>query len=477
VLSTLVGWQTASGKTVITEADVMGGTVELVPVTSDVNYYYTVMVDGKVEYYFEDEIQNIVANVNSVLTEGKTVVVVLWSDIDVAPSTAYSLTKNSSLYFDLNGHKYMKTSGGNAFVSNAGTHFYLYSSRAGGAIVASQGLANKTTARVTGSPIWCTNWNEKEEHPGMHAAFGTVKNDALGINADGKNLTVMASIIADVRCKEIAQATEANGFTDRNRDGKVDVADIKERATLTIDGGNYIRFTMGGWAMFSACGPFDLNIKNASIIGVGSHFSTNSKYHATSMNLTVDNSRVIATSNTFDGTGLEKVFNEFTDDSKASFTNTVIAGKMAPSAGTVTLGAGVALVNPDQISANVKLADGLMKANANYSVETSTPINYLKYSFTCADGIKNYDFRDTWGPTDVGAAVSSAAFNKELSPWETYTDTRNIVAYIDSPEKLANIKWYDSDGTTVLGESYHAPFGEFSFAGAPEGEVSRLERT
>ena len=466
-LMKIVGWKTTSGSSVIAAGDVVDGVVLMSSVRDSIKYYYTISVDGKISYYFEGDAQAIAANVQSVLTEGKTVVVVLWSDIDVTTGT-YKINKNATLYFDLNGCKYIaaRSSGANMFEGYAGSNLYLYSSKEGGAIVNVLSLTGtdsskgKDYVRVTGSPIWYTRWDEKADNSAIRASFGTVKNEALGINADGKNLTVIASMIADVRTVETSKLTASNGFTDVNGDGTVDYKDIKNRAVVNIDGGNYVRFTMGGWAMFAACGPLDLNINNASIIGVSSLFSTHSTYHATSMNLNVNNSTVISIKNKFTGTEFEQIFNQF-DNSTAVFTNSVISGTMKnPTAGTVTLGRGVALVSADNMSANYQLGEGLMMAKANYSVTTKTPMNYLTYSFTVDGKTENYDLRDTWGNTLVEGKVTGAVFNKELSVWTEYVDVRQIAVYIDSPENLAHLTWYDIDNTTVLGETYNAPKGE-----------------
>jgi len=477
-ISKLVGWQTENGGKIVEAALVKDGVLVLAPVYENVKYYYTISVDGNIEYFTEEEKGNIVANVNAKLAADKTVYVVIWSDLEIATNTNYSIKKNASLYFDVNGYDYFMASHGGskpmAFGAASGSHFYLYSSREGGVFANVVGWYSGTDARILGAPVWGTyNWNENDDNPAMHAVFGTVKDEAHGIDADGKNLTVMGSAIADIYCVSAENGNTANGFSDRDNDGDIDVDDVKERVTINIDGGTYLRFTTDGYGMFAARGPIDLSIKNATVVATNNMFGTDARFFAASLHLDVENSTLVCNKEVFKQYGSNNLFSALTAGSYANISSSVVFGGINPSGeGTVTLGAGTALAYPDEISDAVKLADGLVIANAKYDVSASYGVSNLVYTYTLASGPRDISIQDSTAIIKLGEAPTASAINAALSAVYTYVDTRTVAAYVDAPEKLAHITWYDNDNTTVIGETYNALVGEIVSTSELEGKVS-----
>ncbi len=181
-------------------------------------------------------------------------------------------------------------------------------------------------------------------------------------------------------------------------------------AEISIDGGiyggttdafpAYIVLSDGGIANISVNGA-KLSLVNALLTGETSDVK---------ITATVNNTHIVTTELDMSTFAEKSVIRNLPAGSTVSFTASSLSATVAPVEGTVTLGKECELAYPAATLPNVSLDEGVVFAHADYEIQ-------------------------------VGYA---------LFP---------VKGYIDEPEKLTHITWYDNDGTTVIGTSYNAVDG------------------
>jgi len=498
------GWSSDAlvGGSVVAE----GGRISLVPEYVSEPVAYTASVDGTLAGFGAKDKESIVAKLNALISGAETVIVKLYSDVLTTESSSIAIPAGCDFYFDLNGNVYTSAKNGSktqVFTSSAGASFYLYSSQEGGVMINTTGTKSGTVATVAGGVIWMHNITNATGYAdeSASATFGTLKNDALGIDAKGDNLTVISGAIADVYGVYINNATAEKGFTsDADGDG---VLDYNGRATVNVDGGSYVRYTSDGLAMFASRAVADFNIRNATIVGDTNVFSTDARFHGIEMNLTVDNCKILGTTSNLEGDKNHRLFGQFHEGSEAHFTNSTLcfnysfvranndfegtdanfgghsseyseARKNASYTGSVTIGAGCKLSYSTSLPASIKLGTSckIVPANAKETISYKMPLITYKYTVGGVDYTVDYDD----GAVDLSAAPSSYGVVADVSTAPvTVNVEKEILSYVDTEDKLAHITWYDSDGTTALGTALHAPFGSLGNISSPKDLVSGLE--
>jgi len=492
----ITSWKTPNGETQVSEG-MLGTTLVLTPEYLRELLGYSISIGDKTEYVYAKDASGLITKLNSYNTQTDiTIVVVVLSNITTTEHSTVTLPKGSALYFDLNGNTVVFSAYNKkpvSFTGTSGSSFYLYSSKEGGTFINTSAQGNGTTsASIVGSPVWYQGWDPRSNTPEAHAYFGAVKNDALGIDAKGDNLTVAAATIADFYGPYLNKATEENGYTDVDGDG---ILDYNGQSSVSVDGGTYIRYCGDGIGMFAARGSFRIDIKNATIVGDGPLFATDSRFYRPEMKLTIDNSTIIVSSSNLTNTSVVNMFSEFHEGSEALITNSSIAAgfvtssstrnfaladgssnaanfgghdetysaarKLAAAKGKVTIGKGTALISDYGISesGSSTLGEGLIMANAKYKASAAYKLPNISFEFTVdgsTDPVRvSYAEKKTVSGNITAASVVSALCSEAIA----YTRELGIAFYVDTAENLALIKWYNTDGT-LIGESYNAPVGE-----------------
>ena len=421
------------------------GKIILVPVYLYEQLSFEINKNGEISYYSASD-GDITEEVNALVADGSVIAVKLYVDTVSENAVSIVVPKDGKLYFDLNGNTFISNKhnvDAPVFSASENSEFYLYSSKEGGSLVASvASVENNIAAQVKGGSVWVyAAASATADGQGAEAYFGSVKNEALGIDAVGTNLTVVAAEIA-----------KAAGFGANETPAFAGLS-----AEIGVVGGTYVRFTDDGAASFSAGVNTTLNVGGATLVGCGPHFATDGSADA-KLTLNVENSAIVVTDETLAAVSSESVFGELSDSSSASLSGSVVFGAFGGN--NVTLGSGMKLASGNLGGA--QLGEGLILANAKAEefVYFSVPGVTVNFTYRIDDNttenlVLSYKDAKTDAPANIeGISVSVSAVADTLSAGGFVT------AYIDAPEKLAKLTFYDSDNTTVIGESYNAPFGE-----------------
>lgn len=224
-----------------------------------------------------------------------------------------TLKQGASLNIDLNGHtlSYVMAFGsskrGNLFVTATNSSLNIYSSRSGGMIMSSGALDSGAVGN---------NAMIKAYSYGFSLSLGAYKNDALGIDATGDNLTVVAASIID--------------FTSSS----------STSSTININGGSYIKYgTASPTAFLTLRGSVNLSANNALFYSLTDNyiFSDEAQSYA-KMNIEIDGCVIIQT------VGTSPFVNKLTANSSVTVTNSnIIAPLLAGHKGTVKFGDGTSI--------------------------------------------------------------------------------------------------------------------------------------
>lgn len=421
------------------------GKIILVPVYLYEQLSFEINKNGEISYYSASD-GDITEEVNALVADGSVIAVKLYVDTVSENAVSIVVPKDGKLYFDLNGNTFISNKhnvDAPVFSASENSEFYLYSSKEGGSLVASvASVENNIAARVKGGSVWVyAAASATADGQGAKAYFGSVKNEALGIDAVGTNLTVVAAEIAKAAGFGVNETPAFAGLS----------------AEIGVVGGTYVRFTDDGAASFSAGVNTTLNVGGATLVGCGPHFATDGGADA-KLTLNVENSAIVVTDETLVAVSSESIFGDFSASSSASLSGSVVFGAFGGN--NVTLGSGMKLASENLGGA--QLGEGLILANAKAEefVYFSVPAVTVNFTYridenTTENLTLSYKDAKTDAPANIeGISVAVSAVADALSAGGFVT------AYIDAPEKLAKLTFYDSDNTTVIGESYNAPFGE-----------------
>ena len=160
-------------------------------------------------------------------------VVTLKSDYN-AGASSQGIDKNATVYLDLAGYKYYSITEAKAislFTPCNSSTFYLYSSKAGGAVF---NMNMNTDGGYTGHAII----NYSTSYKNQTVYLGKVVDPITGVTHSGDNLSTYSSLLMDCSSK----------FNDNGR--------------IYIDGGNYVRSSTGSAGLIILRDNTKVSIKN-----------------------------------------------------------------------------------------------------------------------------------------------------------------------------------------------------------------------
>lgn len=366
---------------------------------------YIVHSNGSITLVNETNLETLLENN---IATGDTVVLMqdfelVNDNLGTSSASSNTIQINKSITLDLNGHRVVTFvpqpstadggSGNNAhykystFTVGSGITFNVTSSRAGAAVY---------NTMINGN-----SYNAAQGDPIFSASTGSVVN-IDGADADGNTTVRMYCAVLYMN------------YGNNN-------------CTLNIDGGEYYRTASDSWALIYARNQVNATIKNALLYGGARTLGWFGADNAAST-LTVDNCILLGTA------VMEYEFDALT----ATITNSYIAGKLDPDAGTFS-GA-----TNTKGTYNVTVGEGC------YFAEGVTAQN-----FNLAKGMKTYDVALT---KDYVETLNT--FTKDLELTEddlALTSTAKTLALdkVVASETLVptTVSWYDVDGTTLLATS------------------------
>ncbi len=268
-----------------------------------------------------------------------------------------NIRSNIPIFFDLNGYTLTRNqttaAQANVFKGADYSVFTLYSSRAGGTIYHTGFYGTTEYYFGSGSTI------NAYSSIGFDFTFGAYKNEALGIDADGDNLSIFGTAIVD-----------ACSWED------------KVESKITINGGKYFRTSKYANALFRLVNKTTFNAKNAEFYSFDNSAIIHDEY---TKNGTVHQPGVTAT---FDGctlvknTGGQGVFNSgWGENSTVTFKNSTIIGSLPSNVnGQLIFGENVILSNHATINGKCIPANGFYIQDGSGESRTFT-IAYKSSSF------------------------------------------------------------------------------------------------
>ncbi len=228
----------------------------------------------------------------------------LMKDIELSGKTDYLTPQsNRAMFIDLNGNRlirnyYNDSTYSPLFAIKDKAILTVYSSRAGGEII---NAGNKPMIHASSR----TNFT---------VTLGAYKNEALGIDAKGDNLTI-----------HTGRLIEANTAT-------------AGASSLTIDGGKYYRTTYAddGYAFITSATNTEMSIKNAELFLSDERAillrDTGSSNTGIGINAVFDNCKIINASN-------QNLFSALVAETRISVSNSIIAASLSANpVGSITFG-------------------------------------------------------------------------------------------------------------------------------------------
>ncbi len=466
---TFVTWVNANGGNTVDKALASDGKIAFTAESELERYYYTITTNGKIEYYQDHKVVENISN----LPKGSTAVVVLWDNVIYEGNAEINVYSGSKLYLDVNGCELFmaRSKTKNSAVNvKVGAEFYLLSSREGGSLVNAVGFYNNNQARTLGGVV--VNVNSDGKNTPVKVTLGTVKNDELGLDAKGDNLTVIGATIVDVY--GVMKDKITSDYVDRDGDGVVDYAGYVD---VKVDGGNYVRLTSDAMGLFAARAQMKLDIKNATLFGEGRFFNCDARFHEPVMKISIDGSTVVLTGAAMENISTSgRVFGTLYGASHVDITNSTFCGGWELDGdGTVTIGSGVAMTNvPTNGNKKVSFAEGVVAANAKYDAEALTKAPEYSFAYTTADGESVLTLAECSGLKTLTSNVTAAKLTDGEYKLNVKELTLPVLAYAATRDKLAVITWYDTDRESVLGTTLNAPIGEIVIDAVLQGKVAPI---
>ncbi len=281
-----------------------------------------------------------------------------------------SLRSKTPIFIDLNGYTLTRNGDvaeqGTLFSASNNSVLTIYSSRPGGTILHTGHFNGSIQA---GSMI--NSWGNY----GFDLTFGAYKNEALGIDADGDNLTIYSTAIVDTCAKN------------------------ETESKITINGGKYYRTSKYANSLFRLASKVTFDARNAEFYSFESSAPIiHDEYGKIQIGVTAtfDNCVILKPAGYTGGPGI--VNSNWGANSSATFTNSTIIGYLPSAAlGQLIFGENVKLSNQAKIGQNCVAADGYKIVET--VGETQQTYNVIYYDVT-------YD--NTTDPENPRAVIADA---------------------------------------------------------------------